>query len=164
MRRKEDAIPHMHRLNIKKCFLIMLCAAMLALAIAGCAVDLYHDKRPKLSETDIWISEEPAGYFIWLGQDESYCGEMILNGETYPISVSLDAGKGVDIYMRDGKETTAECTELLQAGCKFSTNQFVLKIKKSNSYPLSSYYKKIVFVRQDFDPEKETLPVLASSD
>lgn len=150
--------------KVRAGFVMTFCMVVIAATLAGCQTGYYTSKQPKMSETDIWISEDPSGYFIWLGSKIGHGGEILLNGELYQFVILFDQGTGAEIYKRDGKESTADRTKLLAADCKFSPDELVLKIRKYDDYLYSDSYDKIVFVRQDFDPETDELPTLTEAD
>lgn len=150
--------------KIKRVILVILCLAMIVTTLAGCQTGYYTARQPKMSETDIWISEDPAGYFIWDNEYVGHMGEILLDGELYPFEILFDQGTGSELYKRDGLETTPDRTKLLSADCKFSPDKLVLKIDKFDGFLYSDYYDKIIFERHDFDPKTDELPVLVEGE
>jgi len=145
--------------NAKFRFIVFICVMMMALSSVGC-VDFYGSKHPKMSETDIWISDDPSAYFLWDNEKGGRIGEIILDGVWYPFVLAFDYGAVAEFFQFNGEASIPNHARILTADCKFSPDKLVLEVGYSPK-DIGLTNTKIVFQRKDFDPETEEKPDLS---
>ena len=142
--------------RIKLCFHLFCITFLLSACFMGTNKMFF--KSPEPSRSEIWICEEPFAYFMWNG---GFRGEIVLDNTLYPCDIGFGYGGVARFFMLDGDEISNdyENRDLLSTDFNYSKDLLVLTVRKDvEGYRYTDYCDELVFIRYDFDPERDELP------
>lgn len=120
------------------------------LALSGCGVDFYCDRRPAVDENARWVCEDPEMWFSV--SDVGHEGELVLGGEIIPIAVCFDYGTGMDVFPLDAVDDVIHADmRIFKGSCRFGRSEysdFTMTVMKDQPHPFGDKPPTFRFVCQ----------------
>ena len=114
----------------------ILTAILSAVFLSGCMYQA--DRRPTLSNDEVWICEEPYAEFYWEKGTDVLTGKIIVNNKEYNMFHRENSGPYLWVYSMEGKEEAYDVSNakeylLFRSRANYNYDTFTLQVEEDRA-------------------------------